>query len=235
MKHILFAVITLAACNPVAASAPSKHFLPPIKEVSKETVLVTAPSALTVTTGTTGTTDAVPCVCTVLPENRYRTEMKNRQPNSAPAKVITVQEMLAWDMPAGFEDKKVRGSLEAIPGQEQTVWVVEGWIQLAKLEDDDCDLHMEVTQERDSTDRVIFEIPQGPEYQQARQRLLTALGGTISNHKTKMQPLHIRATGFGFVDSAHYSKSEPKKGHAHGSVAVQTLWELHPVWGIEIL
>jgi hypothetical protein len=42
----------------------------------------------------------------------------------------------------------------------------------------------------------------------------------------------LTVTGFGFYDTAHYSKKDPKKGHGHGTKLVGTLWELHPFWEI---
>jgi hypothetical protein len=47
-------------------------------------------------------------------------------------------------------------------------------------------------------------------------------------------PILVEIKGFAFYDSAHYSKSNPKKGHSHGTVYVNSLWELHPAWGLAV-
>jgi hypothetical protein len=40
----------------------------------------------------------------------------------------------------------------------------------------------------------------------------------------------VEVKGFAFYDSAHYAKKDPQKGNKHGTIYVDTLWELHPAW-----
>ena len=83
--------------------------------------------------------------------------------------------------------------------------------------------------------RIIAEIPNDPGYEAARDALVqavTAAGQTITPGKDieLETPIIVEVRGFPFYDSAHYSKTNPKKGNKHGTIYVNTLWELHPAW-----
>jgi hypothetical protein len=158
----------------------------------------------------------------------------------------------------------VRGSHKAIDGRENKVYVLEGNLWRVGLEGNDCDLHLELSDpsKGKSTDRVIVEIPQ--EYASTRDELLAVLpereGSRITNARPNSKgnyrpmnlrsPLRIRVTGYAFYDAYHYlvrwQTSKPgrcdfsseqlhQRGRDHGTCNNGTIWELHPVWKVELL
>jgi hypothetical protein len=83
-----------------------------------------------------------------------------------------------------------------------------------------------------SADRVIVEVPQDRSFETARDGLikrLAANGARIGGPLLK-RPIRARVTGFAFYDAFHFSNSDPKRGHDHGTAFVGTLWEIHPAW-----
>src|SRR5216684_3613043 len=159
------------------------------------------------------------CTPTTPQPNQARTTVKHR-PLPSPqvkAKSIKVTEVLAWDPPAGVDtNKKLRSSSTTIDPKEKQVYIIEADVQLAKIEGNDCDVHLEISKD----------VSPG-----ARNTLLAALHVDLTEvQKYEPDPsLKITVTGYGFWDGAHYSPSNPKQGHSHGSTNVKNLWELHPV------
>jgi len=170
--------------------------------------------------------------------------------------------MLAWGFPASIDSDATRNSQKAIDDKEAQVFTLTGNLWRIGLEGNDCDIHMELSDVSGgkASERVIAEIP--PENEQARTQLLDLLGAAdrqkILNEQPDEKgsyrfinlahPVGIRVTGYGFYDAAHYSRSWKasqggrchftpeevhKRGNSHGTCAVATLWELHPVWSVQ--
>lgn len=181
---------------------------------------------------------------TALPK-QYRTSIKHRAPAASTIRAITttVAEVIGWDSPAGSADPKVRKKDSPLAPKEQQVYALEGDVWLVKTEGNDCDFHMELSGPggRVTDDRIIVEIPQGASFVTSRENLLDALvQAGLKKPKGKFSrklepPIRVRLTGYAFYDGKHYSPKNPKRGTGHGSSAVATLWEIHPVWKVEVL
>lgn len=99
-----------------------------------------------------------------------------------------------------------------------------------------CDFHLEISDvgESSDADRVIVEIPQGPRFIAARNKLIQIVrdsGVTLSKRIRFDQPIRVQVLGFLFFDAWHYSTTKPR-GNNHGSAQVASIWEIHPVWAI---
>ncbi len=154
------------------------------------------------------------------------------------ARTTTVDQMLLdWPNPARI-DKKANTPIDP---RESQAFTLKGDIWVAKIEANDCDIHLELSApgEGQDADRVIVEIPQ--EFKQAQSTLVQALRsrglGDLRRKKSIKfnESIPIEVTGLAFFDAFHYSVSNPKTGHGHGSVSVGVLWELHPVFQISVL
>lgn len=192
----------------------------------------------------------IDCTPTTAKTKQERTKLKHRTlAANAQAKKVTVTQMLGWDPPANFDDPAVRkaaaahGGTPADPREDQPwqVYKLRGKLWRIVMEKNDCDFHLEigVTQKGSKGYRVIAEIPNDSGYLNSRKALIQALsdaGKTISPGKdVKLdEAIKIEVLGFAFYDSAHYSKKYPQQGHSHGTVYVNTLWELHPAWGFAV-
>jgi hypothetical protein len=175
--------------------------------------------------------------------SRDRTRVKNRLPALQVApQIVQVAGMLGWPPPPGAEDDAVRMSNSPVDLREGNVYTVEGDVWRGKLEDNDCDLHVEMSAPGGSIDddRVILEIPFAPEFATARQALIRALGcsptGCSEGRAINLRaPVRMRMTGLSFWDGVHWSRKDPQRGHGHGTTKVGSLWELHPVWQAEVV
>jgi hypothetical protein len=148
-----------------------------------------------------------------------------------PASLVTVKDVLAWPVP--YVGSWAKMPAEVNPRETGTA-TLHGFVRLAKVSPDDCDIHMEIADDiADGSPRVIVEIPQSQNdvYQQAAQLFnLTHRG---HEHKFKgTQAVKVLVTGWIFLDVSHQTKAPSKEGHAHGSRDVRTLWEVHPVFAL---
>lgn len=182
----------------------------------------------------------VVCIPGVPLAQQHRTKMKHRAPAGGLKPIpVTVAEMLSWATPAGVESKSGRSRDVEIDSREEQAFELEGDIWRANLSDDDCDLHLEIAARGAGrrADRVIVEIPQGAEFVKARDALLQALGEGRVRVGTAIKlakPIPVRLTGYAFFDAVHYRRTMPVRGKSHGSKFVGTMWELHPVWNIQL-
>lgn len=167
--------------------------------------------------------------CVPTAKTHQRWDVKTRAtPSSVTTQAMTVADVIAEDIPtvSGLPDTEIPTS------DEQTVFAVTGFVMLAKRAPDDCDIHMEIADTPSTTaPRIIVEIP--PTLPDVQTQLITMLAlkkGTKTFTNTTAPQLHFQ--GYGFFDLSHRVKSGAKKGHAHGSVHVATLLEIHPLWGI---
>jgi hypothetical protein len=147
---------------------------------------------------------------------------------------VDVAAMLAWHVPV----TAARRAEVPVDPRERQVYRLTGFVRLAKLSADDCDIHIELSDAADGTGaRVIVEIP--PNHQAACAALERILGRPITTTPQRFDGdgPRVRVTGFAFLDLAHANSIDhwTKAGHGHGSPHVATLWELHPVWSIDSL
>jgi len=198
------------------------------------------------------------CEPTTAVGDQKRTKMKHRKPASKGTKVVaaTVVEILDWETPDDIADKEVKNSNAPIDELEDDVFEIEGDLWRVALEANDCDYHLELSAPggNQKAARIIVEIPNDPEYINTRKDLLEALeppdqGKLESSGEIKLnKPVRLKVRGSAFFDAAHYSpKFNPakpgkckftkeqklKRGNGHGTCAVGTLWELHPIWVVE--
>ena len=154
---------------------------------------------------------------------------------------LTIGKMINdWDLPASF--KKDDSSTFV---HESTIFTVKGYLRLIRIEENDCDIHMEIGEsESGDHDRIIAEIPNTPEYCSVQADMLDQLKTKYGVDHVGTEPVvfgddtenvpTITVTGYAFLDTAHKSKKNGKKGHGHGSADVMTLWEIHPVFQFKL-
>lgn len=222
--------------SPVISRTPSLLHIPRRLILPLAFVLILIPSA--------AYADIVCAAGTPL-ARQYRTNMKHRAaaaPSVHPV-ATTVTDVIAWDSPAGSADPTVRKKDSSLDPKEQQVYSLDADLWIVKTEGNDCDFHLEVSAPGGSgtADRIIVEIPQGASFVTSRNDLLDALvqagfkkpKGKFS--KKLIPPIRVRLMGYAFYDGKHYSPKNPKRGTGHGSSSVATLWEIHPVWKVEVL
>lgn len=188
----------------------------------------------------------IACTATTPKAEQKRTNLKHRAlAANAHATKVYVSNILDWAAPANFDDPDVRkaaladGGNPTDPREEQPwkVYKVRAKLWRVIMEENDCDFHLELggLKKGKTGYRIIVEIPDDPGYADARNALIQALanaGKTVSPGKeVKLDtPIIVEVRGFPYYDSPHYAKANPKQGHGHGTVYVNTLWELHPAW-----
>ena len=182
--------------------------------------------------------------CPTTPESQQtRTSVKHHKP---PAGIhvtsIELTEMFDWALPANISDKAVRKSDEPIDEREGQAFEFTGDLWRVKFEMNDCDLHLELSapDAGKNARRVIVEIPARAWANTARSHALQILSDQQAAHKATANgnfktPVRVRVTGLAFFDATHWSKKNPQVGHGHGTAAVKTLWELHPVWKLVVV
>jgi hypothetical protein len=180
------------------------------------------------------------CFPTTELSRQYRTRMKHRPPAATAPTVSTVPALVAWAPPPGVEDPRLRETDAPIDPRETQVLVVEGDLWRVKLEDNDCDLHLELTAPGagPSAPRLVAEVPAGALWESARAAVVALLGRGVLARGDRVelsQPVRVRLTGLAFWDGAHWCRRDGARGCGHGTPAVATLWELHPVWRVEPL
>jgi hypothetical protein len=107
---------------------------------------------------------------------------------------------------------------------EDTLYTLTGYIYSAKINEHDCDLHLEIGTENPNALRTVAEIPKtNCDLQEEVMRLLKAKG-FILDHQN---PTGVKCTlkGLGFYDGKHPFKKSKK--YEQGSA-----WEIHPVISI---
>ncbi len=86
--------------------------------------------------------------------------------------------------------------------------------------------------------RVVAEVPAGPGYEDARAAVLAAIHLPSARARDRVDlaaPVRVRLTGYGFWDGAYWCRRDGVRGCSHGTAQVATLWELHPVWRVELV
>ena len=166
-------------------------------------------------------------------DNHERWQLKQRpKPQSlSTAKVISLDTILGWAIPAGHTDHDEG----AIPPREPKLYRVSGFVRLIKQDPVDCDFHLELADSGDpQAKRVIVEIPATQKALQQKAAGMFNLSG--SAHKHSYNGPNARAvtvTGYAFIDLSHQCRTLPTAGCNHGTARVQTIWEIHPVFTLE--
>lgn len=168
--------------------------------------------------------------------NHERQETKDRAMPApgAHASSTTVAGMTKWKI---FTDD-LSNEPDHVYTREKKLYKLTGYIMLAKISPDDCDIHMEIASSPDTAaDRIIAEAPNTSEYCEVQKEIFGAvkaklnkkLGTTARRFDPSTGFIKLTVAGYAFFDQSHYSYSNPKKGHGHGSSHVATIWEIHPV------
>ncbi|HEX9606112.1 MAG TPA: hypothetical protein VF962_02695 [Gemmatimonadaceae bacterium] len=171
-----------------------------------------------------------PCKPTTPKGSQSRTKLKHRVAAPTTATATTVGDIVAWPVP-DLADPKVRRSNSPIDPREQRAFTLRGDLWRVKQEANDCDYHLEIVAPggSDTDRRVIVELPREEDALQKQLVKAVTEAGQQASGKDFSTALPITVTGYAFIDGAHWSKKNPKKGNKHGSKYVETLWELHPV------
>ena len=179
------------------------------------------------------------CTPTGSSEGSYRHAMTHRAPGPASAGGISVATFQAWSPPDGVEDDEVRGRDGPIDPREGRAATLEGDLWRVKVGRNGCDLLLELSATRAGRDspHVMAAIPAGPGYEAARAAIAAAVGlrpGRRSGRVELREPVHVRLTGYLFWDGARWCPENPSRGCDRRSDEVASLWELHPVWRVEV-
>lgn len=172
--------------------------------------------------------------------SQYRGDVKHRAPGSPTGPMIGANNMYGFP---NITVARARAAQHAsMPGtKERKTFTLDAFLWQAKVESNDCEIHLELSDSQTNVNsrRVIVEIPPDPAFSSDYQTILRLIeqkfpgtskfGPDVPFRFTT--PVHMQITGFGFFDGVHKgfaSASKPNGGH--GSVSVQTFWELHPAW-----
>ncbi len=163
----------------------------------------------------------------------YRAAMTRRAPGAVTVPNLSVATLMAWSPPARVEHDSVRERDEPIDERERSVATLEGDVWRVKVGDDGCELQLEVTAVRAGSDspRVVARVPAGAAYDEARAALLAAGHGQVELR----EPVHVRLTGYLFWDGNHWCERNAGRGCGHRAAVVASLWELRPVWRVEVV
>jgi hypothetical protein len=131
---------------------------------------------------------------------------------------VSVPEILKWTWGANPSFNASRSGREL-----QMFRVPRAYLQLAWINEQDCDLHLEISETPDrNAPRVIVETPREGEYCSARKGLrdqLAAVGELLTKGSGELKtPRPVEVIGLAFQDY----------DHPRGSSKVATTWEIHP-------
>lgn len=167
----------------------------------------------------------------------YRASMSRRAPGAVTVPNLSVATLMAWSPPARSEHGSVRESDSPIDDRERSAATLEGDVWRVKLGDDGCELHLEVTAVRAGADspRVVARIPAGAAFDEARSALIAAIGGRVHRRPELRSPVRVRLSGHVFWNGDHWCERNEGRGCGHRAEVVASLWELRPVWRVEVV
>lgn len=127
-------------------------------------------------------------------------------------------------------------------GAERQLYSITGWLRLADTSKDDGDWHLELTEGRkDAVDEcIVVEIPAprwGAPFTLARASLDSVLKSSRRRRDGRVTPpVRVRVVGPAFFDAEHLRGTTHPRAHAHGRCdgSPLSLWEIHPVYRIEL-
>jgi hypothetical protein len=115
---------------------------------------------------------------------------------------------------------------------EDTLYILKGYMWFVKIEENDCDFHIEIGPTNALSNRIVVEVPrENLALQKKIKQHLDGLGEKILNCGTSSikkahfdKPIPCVVTGLGFYDVSH------KPNTNHGDIHTKKYsWELHPV------
>ncbi len=162
--------------------------------------------------------DICNCTPTESATDDYRHAAKHVGLSGPTGTVITVSDILGWEVGTDPGPDAPRTGRET-----QMFFIAHAYAQFAQIMSGDCDIHVEVSDSADKTaPRVIVETPIDAEYCDARRALRNALltrGFTLSTNSGEIDPpIPVSVLGLAFRDFEHL----------RGTALVATPWELHP-------
>jgi hypothetical protein len=185
-----------------------------------------------------------PCTATTQKKNQHRSGAKH----------VTNYNDFAWkedtvDAPyIGHWEKKYKTQTRTIKRDphnplskrktgipEDTLYIFKGWLWFVKLEENDCDFHMEIGPRNVLSTRIVVEVTrenldlQHKIKDKLTERGLSIMGCGTSNSNVAHfdEPIPVVVTGLGFYDVSH------KPNTNHGDIHTKKYsWELHPVMDI---
>jgi hypothetical protein len=153
---------------------------------------------------------------------------------------ISVATLQAWSPPSAADDEGARGRDAVIDPREERAVLLEGDLWRVKVGDNGCDLTLELSATRAGRDspHVVAMIPAAPGYEAARAAIVAAVGlrpGRSSARVALREPVRVRLTGYVFWDGARWCREHPERGCGGRTDVVASLWELRPVWRVEVV
>ena len=180
----------------------------------------------------------IDCSCNYLGTAAHkRASVKNRHFSDTHGTRITVSDILKMKI-TDLEKESIHQDENIVLNNEKRMVAVTGYAWILKISDEDCDIHIELSETNDkNAKRIIAEIPNTSEYCQLHTRVLNDLVNKFKLNKKQDyrfdisdnggKPLKLTVTGLLFWDSGHPTN------HNHGSEKVGSIWELHPVSKLE--
>jgi hypothetical protein len=171
------------------------------------------------------------------PERHYRWKAKIATSGftQTPTKP-SVNAALNWP-PLSFSGHDLLSWCEARSGRDFKPFSVLGWVRRTRKEDNDGDVHVEITQKAndDVKDCLVVEIPPAnlsPRFNKARNDLAALLSVSQLGDKDFATPIRVRFTGLAFWDGWHATSNLPTS-HGRCNSTKGAAWELHPVFKVE--
>lgn len=178
------------------------------------------------------------CGCNHLGESKHkRQEVKTRPFLTTEGTPLSISDMLQMKI-TDDEKAAIHSDPDKALDREKQIVSVTGYAWIIKTSDDDCDIHIELSETEDKTSkRIIAEIPNTEEYCDFHKSIMEDLVSKFHLHKKNEyhfdkkdnggKPVKMTVTGYLFWDSGHPTNAN------HGSAMVGSVWELHPVFKLE--
>jgi hypothetical protein len=177
-------------------------------------------------------------------------------PNYSKTKTVTLADITKLGNPPGAKNNDPKYQSARIPAFQNSVGVkegdfltVSGYLYLVATEDNDCEYHIQLTdQPRTTTNKptasdlcVIVEVARpdsfsDPELQKRAQAVrgliktkLVANKEPVSGGNVMQHAVYVQVTGQLFFDDAHLKSDGTPEPRGKRGMKSNTLWELHPV------
>lgn len=174
--------------------------------------------------------DACGCISVKSKSELYRYTAKYEKDFSnypSFAGTISSETVRAWEKIYNKKTRRVFDASERMKNTpEDTLYMLAGYIYEAKMNKNDCDLHLEIGTEDPQVLRTVAEITKDNcKLQEQILQQLQAKGFVIGRQNAT--GIKCTLTGLGFYDGKHPYKKNKK--YEHGSA-----WEIHPVIAIRL-
>jgi hypothetical protein len=172
------------------------------------------------------------------PRYRWSAKVDTALAAGAPVATLVTAVLATWPPP----DLTPRDRCAARRERELTLRGVTGWVRRVDKYKDDADWHIELTERQDSPPDscIVVEIPSpryGSVYARARASLDSLLGPRAIGRNTLVaRPRRVRIVGPAFFDGEHRRGATLDIGKPHGrcNSSIRALWEVHPVYAVEV-